>query len=489
MATSFPRAYRNVRSRCTRDKDLPGVVVPGWALTGRHWGRRIAGLGRRKQTCQSITWFWVSNRPGAALRGCGGANGLTGHADSRRGNGERGRTHLQRHSLASLHRPPCNSRLTVSSFISGRGSKSISVAAKQAIDSLLASDGHPKVRLLICLLGAQQGKGGTTPTAVGEPPRPMPACAPARATLVTHADYAPMPSNREWVLLGMVPVALAGGLLWPGTRPAVRQLPGILRILLSRQLLVPLLFTMAWTAGIVWLGWWLSIWDVTLTTTSVLWFLTAGSVLFGKAASQDALKEPHFFRHSAVVPLGISALLGAYVTLTVLPLWAELLLQPILVVAAALYAVARTQNKYAGCASALTALFIGVGLGDFIYVTVSLATDWSTTNWRSVSMGVLLPVWLTIGLLPCVYLLALYSACQSIVTRAGIDAGPGLRLTPRRRFRAWVALATGFGLRPRAISTFTGPWPRRLGTTGSLGQARAVIRRFRDEVRGDPSGF
>ncbi len=178
----------------------------------------------------------------------------------------------------------------------------------------------------------------------------------------------------------MVPVALAGGLLWPGTRPAVWQLPGILRILFSRQLLIPLLFMMAWTAGTVWLGWYLSIWDAALTTTSVLWFVTAGAVLFGKAASQDALKEPRFFRRSAAVPLGISALLGAYVTLTPLPLWTELLLQPILLVAAALYAVACTQKQYTGCAAALTVLFIGVGLGDFIYVTVSLATDWSTTN-------------------------------------------------------------------------------------------------------------
>lgn len=287
----------------------------------------------------------------------------------------------------------------------------------------------------------------------------------------------------------MVPLALAGGFLWPATRPTVRQIPGITRVLFSRQLLVPVLLTMSWTAGMVWLGWWLSIWDLALTTTSVLWFVTAGLVLFGKAASQDALKKPHFFRRTALAAFGTSALLGAYVTLIPLPLWTEVLLQPILVVAAALYAFARTQKQYAGCAVALTVLFIGVGLGDFIYVTASVVTDWSTTNWRSVSMGVLLPVWLTVELFPCVYLLAVYSACQSIVTRAGIDAGgPGLRLTRRQGFRLWVALVTGLGLHPKAVTTFTGPWPRSLGTTGSLREARAVIRRFRLEARGERGG-
>jgi hypothetical protein len=281
----------------------------------------------------------------------------------------------------------------------------------------------------------------------------------------------------------MVPVALVVGFLWPKTRPAIRQFPGIMRILVSRQLLIPLLFTMAWTAGIVWLGWWLSIWDVALTTTTMLWFMTAGLVLFGKAASQDALKKPHFFRRTSLAALGTSALLAAYVTLIPLPLWTEMVLQPVLVIAAALYAVARTQKQYAGCVAALTVLFIGVGVGDFIYVSVSLATNWTTTNWRSISTGVLLPIWLTVGLLPCVYLLALYSACQSIVTRAGIAAGPNLRLTRRRRFRAWVALMTGLGLNPRTVTAFAGPWPRRLGSAGSLGEARAVIRRFMTGMR------
>lgn len=288
-----------------------------------------------------------------------------------------------------------------------------------------------------------------------------------------------MPSNREWVLLGLVAVGLVAALVWPTGRSS---LASILRFALSRQLVVPYLSLAAWAAVIVWLGWRLEIWDYRLTTTTVISFVTTGTILFGKAAGATVLTKPDFLRRTVVATIGAAAILSAYTSIMPFPLAVETVLALALLFAGLLYAVAAGRSEYAGCAMALNVLFVLVVLGEVLYVSANLATSSATTDWRGLFEGVLLPIWLTIGLLPAAYVLASFSIYESAVTRVVLARLPS-DLTRSQRRRAWLALTIEFRLRSEMVGAFGGQPARNLGNATSLREARSIVRGAGAEMR------
>jgi hypothetical protein len=247
---------------------------------------------------------------------------------------------------------------------------------------------------------------------------------------------------------------------------------------------VPYLFLAGWAALVIWLAWRVGMWDYRLTTTTVITFVTTGTILFGKAAGATILTEPGFIRQTTASTIGAAALLSAYTSITPFPLAAEAVLTIALLLAGLLYAVARSRREYAGCANALTVIFVLVVLGDVLYVSVNLATNWATTDWRVLFEGVLLPIWFTIGLLPAAYVLALFSLYQSAVTRVVIARLPS-DLTRRERRQAWLALTVELRLRSGMVAAFGGEHARKLGHATSLREARAIVREARAEMRAD----
>ncbi len=283
----------------------------------------------------------------------------------------------------------------------------------------------------------------------------------------------------------MVAVAAVTTLVLPTGRSAAGP---ILRTALSRQLLVPYFFLAAWAALVIWLGWRISIWDIGLTTTTLIAFVTTGSVLFGKAASATALTEAHFFRRTVTATMSAAAILAAYVSITPLPLWAEAFLGIALLFAGLRYAVASTQVRDAGCAKALVFLFFAVVLGEVIYVSVNLAANRVRTDGRALLKGLLLPVWLTAGLLPLVYVLAVYSVYQRAVTSVVLTRLQAGGLSRKSRARAWVALTVELRLNSAMVRGFGNPWASDLAGAKSLKAARAVVRDARTAFGRPASG-
>jgi hypothetical protein len=89
-----------------------------------------------------------------------------------------------------------------------------------------------------------------------------------------------------------------------------------------------------------------------------------------------------------------------------------------------------------------------------------------------------LPVWLTAGLLPLIYILSLYITYDSALR--GINRAAGEN---RPRWRAWLALTIGLHVRHRDVGAFNWNWGRRLVEAPTVGAAREVIRDFRSERR------
>jgi hypothetical protein len=282
-----------------------------------------------------------------------------------------------------------------------------------------------------------------------------------------------MPDNRELALIiWLVP------LLWwiLSTKDLRTGLRDIAHSLLTPFICSSLLAMFVYMALEVWLGTRLGIWNRDLLKATILWALLAGAVMFFE--STRAAREPHFFRNAVTETIAVAAFIDFFMNFFVMSLLAELILQPFLIVLLVLSAVAGHRPEHRQVKSFLDIVRAFTGFVLMGYVLWRFFTEWRALDGFSLALEFLLPVWLTIGLLPFVYVFSLvitYDSALRGINWAAKDGQP--------RWRAWFALTTGLHIRHREVRTFNWNWATRLIEAPTLGAARSVIRDFRRERR------
>lgn len=117
-----------------------------------------------------------------------------------------------------------------------------------------------------------------------------------------------------------------------------------------------------------------------------------------------------------------------------------------------------------------------------VYVTVRLATDFNHfvgDGWRRL----VLPMWLTagtlVGLVPVLGLWSCYSSLFKHLNWAIEDR--------RTRRIARLTLVLGLHVRARLVGAFNGMWCKEFRGLTSLREARAIVKRFREQRAAEPS--
>jgi hypothetical protein len=215
-------------------------------------------------------------------------------------------------------------------------------------------------------------------------------------------------------------------------------------------------------------------------------------------------------RHLGLEPqrstsVGLAAVIAGYATLYVFPLVVELILLPMLAAVAAMIVVAESKDEYEIVRKPLKSLLGIAGVVFLVYVTAHLASDvlgahlgralptcscacrlCPTSAARAAVIehraaldadwpGLALPIWLTGGLLPFIYVAGLVIAFESAFLL--IDFCPCEDTAAKRR--AKLALLLGVNVRARSLGEFRAPWPTRLVREPDLRSARDVVRQFR----------
>jgi hypothetical protein len=283
-----------------------------------------------------------------------------------------------------------------------------------------------------------------------------------------------VPNNREWALFIWAAVFIGWMMFQPGIRTSVGQMITIAK---HPKIVIPLMGMIAWIGGEVWLGARWSLWTRTLTTDTAVWVVTAGLLLFGRY--NHALTRPHFVRHRVVECLTVTALLEGYVALFPFALWMELIIQPVIAVIAILSAFAQAREQYVPIRKAPSFLLFAFGVTLLLYVTVTLVATWHDADKPDLLRQLALPVWLTVGLLPYVYFVALYAGYESVFLR--LDWKP----TSSRgvRLRNKLTLLLGLRFNARAIGSFGGAWPDRLSSVSSFREGRQVVKDFHSSLK------
>lgn len=281
-----------------------------------------------------------------------------------------------------------------------------------------------------------------------------------------------MLTTREWATVFWLLVIAACATWKPEVRQSFRR---VLAAILSPKATFWFALFAAWMACVVAIAAELGGWNPALLKDTLFWAVPGGALFL---SSTRAASEPGFFRRRVVAAVGLMAVLEFYLNAVTLDLICELLLQPILVLFMVVSAIAGMNKEFAPAKRLADAILMALVLLLFIPPTMGLVSGWSTIDGKAMVVEFALPIWLTIGALPFVYVLSLVSAYEQAFLHMQLA-------TEDRRvpWRAKLALISKLHLRHRAVHSFAGKWPRELVQATSFREARHAVDEHQRELR------
>lgn len=279
-------------------------------------------------------------------------------------------------------------------------------------------------------------------------------------------------NNRELatVILGGLVVLAVG--LYAMRSPGVRaSLAGVLRTFLGPKVLGPILAFGAWVFGLIFLSKSVGLWDEGLIFPAVLWTASAGLGLIFKLVSRKA-GEP-FFRPLIRRTFSLTLFVEVIVGLVALSLGLELALLVFASFLGMLSAVAGADEKLASVKNFIDGLLGFLGLAIIALTAINLIGNWGDLDKAHLLRQLALPLWLTLGVIPYLYLLALWFGYEQAFIRINVSSEDR-----RARFRAKLALIAALHGRAAKANAFFGGWGRRITEADGLGAAWRVGREF-----------
>lgn len=218
-------------------------------------------------------------------------------------------------------------------------------------------------------------------------------------------------------------------------------------------------------------GTYIDLWNPALATDTVFWFFGVGIALLFRI---DEAGDPRFFREAVARTLKITALIAFITNLFVFNLWVELVIQPLLLVF--VVGAYNSQNPSAKRVGEWGLALVGSGM--LAFTAMRLAQEWGEVDPLETFRGLLLPVWLTLGILPFIYFFALLSAYQGRLKRMGLALGEQSPSWPVR-----FAMLVSFHGRLAELESVDWRWLCKTGTASSFREAQRRIAEFREDQR------
>jgi hypothetical protein len=159
-----------------------------------------------------------------------------------------------------------------------------------------------------------------------------------------------------------------------------------------------------------------------------IWLFVAGWGLFSSFVKTDS--EPRFFRTHLTQIIGISLLVEFAVDLAVLPLIWELLMVPLVVALTGVEIVARRNEDGASVSRFASGCLVFIGVALLAAGIVSLVVSWDSLDVLALLRQMALPVWLSVLVLPYVYLIGIYAAYETVFSLLDIRQPPAVVEAP-----------------------------------------------------------
>ena len=182
-----------------------------------------------------------------------------------------------------------------------------------------------------------------------------------------------------------------------------------------------------------------------LISNTVVWTVGTALVLYFNV--DKAAEDPLFFRKTAKSALAASVFVEFFINLFVFGLLAELILQFVLTILIIVDAFSRQKPEFQQGKKVLDALLAGTGVLLCGYTIVQFYAQWTQLDRQALFLKFALPAWLTIGVLPFIYVLSLYAVYDGALRGVNWATSDW-----RARWRTRFVLVRDFRLRPERIA-------------------------------------
>lgn len=209
-------------------------------------------------------------------------------------------------------------------------------------------------------------------------------------------------NSREDALL-VWSVVLLAYVLSKDPRGIGGSLLGVLRALLAPKLVLLFGSALAYSAGLVYLAWWLGAWHTAALKETIYWFSGTGVILVGQAVMASP-KDPEFARRVLHRVVGVTVLIEFAANIYAFPLGVEL----VLVFVASLFVMLQAVAPYVPSMIPSLRTFIDhvvvtIGLLYLVYFVVRALTDLDGFLTRENAEELLVGPALTVALVPVMY--------------------------------------------------------------------------------------
>jgi len=284
--------------------------------------------------------------------------------------------------------------------------------------------------------------------------------------------------NRELAIVLWLAVAIAWLLAYRGSRNSAW---GVIATAASPKLSLPLGVMAAYAGGVVVALWTVGAWTWDLFSATVFWFFGTVFWFFGTAlvlfvSLERASRDPHFLRRTALRVLSLTVFVQFVVNLYAMNLVVELLLVPTSVLLGGMLALSQMRPALKSVRGCVEGAIATLGVILLLYSIGHVVQDPGSAFTMANGRELLVPVALTLSLVPLVYVLALCVSYGSLWSRLRwiVNDQPGVYRRARRRL-LWCSKLS---LRS-VVRTSKAPWWLMLSRPPTEHDVDAVITHIR----------
>ncbi len=285
-------------------------------------------------------------------------------------------------------------------------------------------------------------------------------------------------NSREWAILIWLALLIAYSFAKPQIRGSAM---GVVRSFFQWKLQASIIAAALWSAGCVWLLWRLGLWQWDNLKTTIVWGVTFMFVtLVDAATSKDGIKTLRELGRQAIT---VAVVVGFIAEFYTMPLWAELLLVPALVMLGGMIAMAEIRSEYSGLLSPLFTVQVLVGIGLIGFSAYQIALRWGEFATLGTVHEFTVPILLSLMYLPFLYAYLVLIAYESAAVRLH-SVIPNSKLRRSAYRRGMFAFGPNIELFRRYI--------RALSATDTIDKARikeaiGEVRRIRRREKRPPT--
>lgn len=190
---------------------------------------------------------------------------------------------------------------------------------------------------------------------------------------------------------------------------------GLVRKLLEIKILIFILVIAVYGFGIVQLLRIINYWDIYLLKDTILWYLLPGFIMGVKyITSKD---DGNLFKKIIIDNIEFLIIFEFIVNFYVFPIWAEIIIIPIITFIVLLDVVASRDKKYTSVLKFLRTLQFLIGSLILVYSVYQIIKDFSNFGSINTLKEFLLPIILTITFIPLICFMVLYSRYEEFFIR------------------------------------------------------------------------